>query len=241
MTTVTHPDGQQERLFVADFCPRLGAYLAERHASGYDAVAAPARFLLWLATHVGEGGEGDHPAPDPLREYLARTGRIPELSAEEETALAVRIEAGRDAERRLAEVGDVLTGGERGGLEQVAVDGVLARNQLQEANVRLVVAVAKRYTDRGIHFLDLVQEGNKGLVRAIEKYDRTKGYRFATYATWWIRQAITRAVAGRTRAIRLRPDEVAGIGKLARTERQMLQDLGRLPTPEELAAELGMT
>ena len=181
-------------LFVADFYPELGEYLAEQHAAGYDAGPGQARFQAWLGEHA-EGMAG----ADPLRDYLKQIGKIPGLTIEQEAELAQRIEAGLAAERKLAEDGDHLTPGERIDLEWVAEVGARARNHLLEANLRLVVSLAKRYTGRGMAFLDLIQEGNLGLIRAVERFDYTKGYRFSTYATWWIRQAITRALAGRPR------------------------------------------
>jgi DNA-directed RNA polymerase sigma subunit (sigma70/sigma32) len=176
-------------LFVADFYPKLGEYLAEQHAAGYDAGSGRARFQAWLGEHA-EAGDAD-----PVRDYLKQVGKIPGLTAEQEAELAQRIEAGLAAERKLAEDGNRLTASERIDLEWVAEVGTRARNHLLEANLRLVVAVAKRFTGRGMLFLDLIQEGNLGLIRAVEHFDYTKGYRFSTYATWWIRQAITRALA----------------------------------------------
>jgi RNA polymerase primary sigma factor len=218
MTSVIQPDDRREALFIADFYPRLGAWLAQQHESGYDAAAGRARFLLWLATHAG--------------------GRIPQLSAEEETDLATRIRAGHRAEERLAEGGGAPAGQARADLERVAQDGALAGNRLAEANLWLVVSLAKGYDGRGVPFPDLVQEGNLGLLRAVQRYDHTKGYRFATFATWWIRQAINRAVAGRPRLIPVPEPEAGGMDELTVRARWMLQILGREPTPEELAAEL---
>jgi DNA-directed RNA polymerase sigma subunit (sigma70/sigma32) len=189
MTTSTHPDHDAAGLFVADFYPRLGEYLAKRQSGGYDATAGRARFQAWLTEHA----EADE--ADPLEAYLARISQIPELSAEQEAALAARIKAGRDAERELASGGGP-SGDGRADLEWIAADGRRARTELLEANLRLVIAVARRFSGRGVAFGDLVQEGNLGLVRAVEKFDHTKGYRFPAYATWWIRQAITRAVLG---------------------------------------------
>ena len=173
-------------------------------------------------------------------------GHVAELSrffaAEQEAELARRIEAGRRAEEKLAEGGGRNLGADaRIDLEWIAEDGTRAKNHLLEANLRLVVSLAKRYTGRGMLFLDLIQEGNLGLIRAVEKFDYTKGYKFSTYATWWIRQAITRAMADQARTIRIPVHMVEVINKLARVQRQMLQDLGREPTPEELAVELDMT
>ena len=181
-------------LFVADFYPKLGEYLAEQHAAGYDAGPGRARFQAWLAEHA-EGTAGT----DPVRDYLKQIGKIPGLTIEQEAELAQRIEAGLAAERKLAEDTDGLTPGERIDLEWVAEVGARARNHLLEANLRLVVAVARRFTGHGLPFLDLIQEGNLGLIRAVEHFDYTKDYRFSTYATWWIRQAITRAMAAQPR------------------------------------------
>ena len=177
---------------------------------------------------------------DPVKDYLKQIGKVPLLNAEQEVELAKRIKAGLFAEEKLAEGYD-LTGDQRIDLEWIAEDGRRAKNHLLEANLRLVVSLAKRYTGRGMLFLDLIQEGNLGLIRAVEKFDYTKGYKFSTYATWWIRQAITRAMADQARTIRIPVHMVEVINKLARVQRQMLQDLGREPTPEELAVELDMT
>jgi RNA polymerase primary sigma factor len=178
---------------------------------------------------------------DPVKDYLKQIGKVPLLNAEQEVELAKRIEAGLFAEEKLAELVATLTTDQRIDLEWIADDGTRAKNHLLEANLRLVVSLAKRYTGRGMLFLDLIQEGNLGLIRAVEKFDYTKGYKFSTYATWWIRQAITRAMADQARTIRIPVHMVEVINKLARVQRQMLQDLGREPTPEELAVELDMT
>ena len=178
---------------------------------------------------------------DPVKDYLKQIGKVPLLNAEQEVELAKRIEAGLFAEEKLADGGKAMPHDVRGDLEWIAEDGRRAKNHLLEANLRLVVSLAKRYTGRGMLFLDLIQEGNLGLIRAVEKFDYTKGYKFSTYATWWIRQAITRAMADQARTIRIPVHMVEVINKLARVQRQMLQDLGREPTPEELAAELDMT
>jgi RNA polymerase primary sigma factor len=178
---------------------------------------------------------------DPVKDYLKQIGKVPLLNAEQEVELAKRIEAGLFAEEKLAEGRASLHPEARGDLEWIADDGRRAKDHLLEANLRLVVSLAKRYTGRGMLFLDLIQEGNLGLIRAVEKFDYTKGYKFSTYATWWIRQAITRAMADQARTIRIPVHMVEVINKLARVQRQMLQDLGREPTPEELAAELDMT
>jgi RNA polymerase primary sigma factor len=178
---------------------------------------------------------------DPVKDYLKQIGKVPLLNAEQEVELAKRIEAGLFAEEKLAEGGRSLTTDQRIDLEWIADDGTRAKNHLLEANLRLVVSLAKRYTGRGMLFLDLIQEGNLGLIRAVEKFDYTKGYKFSTYATWWIRQAITRAMADQARTIRIPVHMVEVINKLARVQRQMLQDLGREPSPDELAVELDMT
>jgi RNA polymerase primary sigma factor len=178
---------------------------------------------------------------DPVKDYLKQIGKVRLLNAEQEVELAKRIEAGLFAEEKLAERGAGLTREQQRDLEWIAADGRRAKDHLLEANLRLVVSLAKRYTGRGMLFLDLIQEGNLGLIRAVEKFDYTKGYKFSTYATWWIRQAITRAMADQARTIRIPVHMVEVINKLARVQRQMLQDLGREPTPDELAVELDMT
>ena len=177
---------------------------------------------------------------DPVKDYLKQIGKVPLLNAEQEVELAKRIEAGLFAEEKLAGRENLSTDA-RIDLEWIAEDGARAKDHLLEANLRLVVSLAKRYTGRGMLFLDLIQEGNLGLIRAVEKFDYTKGYKFSTYATWWIRQAITRAMADQARTIRIPVHMVEIINKLARAQRQMLQDLGREPTPDELAVELDMT
>jgi RNA polymerase primary sigma factor len=177
---------------------------------------------------------------DPVKDYLKQIGKVALLNAEQEVELAKRIEAGLFAEEKLNS-GEKLDPKLRRELFWIAEDGRRAKNHLLEANLRLVVSLAKRYTGRGMLFLDLIQEGNLGLIRAVEKFDYTKGYKFSTYATWWIRQAITRAMADQARTIRIPVHMVEVINKLARVQRQMLQDLGREPTPEELAKELDMT
>jgi RNA polymerase primary sigma factor len=199
---------------------------------------------------VSGDDDEDLPAPrvavagasaDPVKDYLKQIGKVPLLNAGQEVELAKRIEAGLFAEEKLAEGGRNLCADARIDLEQVAEDGRRAKNHLLEANLRLVVSLARRYTGRGMLFLDLIQEGNLGLIRGVEKFDYTKGYKFSTYATWWIRQAITRAMADQSRTIRLPVHMAEAISRLARVQRQMLQDLGREPTPDELAAELDMT
>jgi len=177
---------------------------------------------------------------DPVKDYLKQIGKVPLLNAEMEVELAKRIEAGLFSEEKLNKGGKVSPKS-LDELTWISEDGRRAKNHLLEANLRLVVSLAKRYTGRGMLFLDLIQEGNLGLIRAVEKFDYTKGYKFSTYATWWIRQAITRAMADQARTIRIPVHMVEVINKLARVQRQMLQDLGREPTPEELAKELDMT
>jgi RNA polymerase primary sigma factor len=178
---------------------------------------------------------------DPVKDYLKQIGKVALLNAEQEVTLAKRIEAGLFAEETLNENELDSTPQAAEDLEWIRDDGRKAKNHLLEANLRLVVSLAKRYTGRGMLFLDLIQEGNLGLIRAVEKFDYTKGYKFSTYATWWIKQAITRAMADQARTIRIPVHMVEVINKLARVQRQMLQDLGREPTPEELAEELDMT
>lgn len=177
---------------------------------------------------------------DPVKDYLKQIGKVALLNAAEEVELAMRIEAGLFAEDKLATTKNLPKKLERE-LKWVAKDGQRAKAHLLGANLRLVVSLAKRYTGRGMQFLDLIQEGNLGLIRAVEKFDYTKGFKFSTYATWWIRQAITRAMADQARTIRIPVHMVEVINKLARVQRQMLQDLGREPTPEELSHELDMT
>ncbi len=198
---------------------------------------------------VSQADESDEPVQqvmvagataDPVKDYLKQIGKVPLLNAEMEVELAKRIEAGLFSDEKLAK-GGKISAKPLEELEWIAEDGRRAKNHLLEANLRLVVSLAKRYTGRGMLFLDLIQEGNLGLIRAVEKFDYTKGYKFSTYATWWIRQAITRAMADQARTIRIPVHMVEVINKLARVQRQMLQDLGREPTPEELAKELDMT
>ncbi|RBO96422.1 RNA polymerase sigma factor [Nocardia puris] len=181
---------------------------------------------------------------DSVRAYLKQIGKVALLNAEEEVELAKRIEAGLYAAekmREFAEAGEKLPVATRRDFNWIIRDGNRAKNHLLEANLRLVVSLAKRYTGRGMAFLDLIQEGNLGLIRAVEKFDYTKGYKFSTYATWWIRQAITRAMADQARTIRIPVHMVEVINKLGRIQRELLQDLGREPTPEELAKEMDIT
>ncbi len=259
MTSEPQSDDGRAALFLADFYPELGAWLAGQYGSGYDAEAGRARFLDWLAAHADESAA--------LADYRAMVVWIPRLTAEEEAQLATRIRAGRRAEERLAEGGGALAGEAQAELEPVAQDGLLAGNRLLEANLWLVVSLAGRFAGRGVPFSDLIQEGNQGLIRAVRKYDPAKGYRFPTYATWWIRQGIARAVAGRSRdetrsagsvmeagrdgaerqepgrpaPVRVRVRPTVGVAGLTGTEARMLEYLGREPTPEELAAELDLS
>jgi RNA polymerase primary sigma factor len=198
---------------------------------------------------LSDEDEADEPLPqvrqagasaDPVKDYLRQIGRVPLLTAAQEVELAKRIEAGLFAADKLEYAGG-LTAELRRELSILAEDGRRARDELLEANLRLVVSLAKRYTGRGLFFLDLIQEGNLGLIRAVEKFDYTKGFKFSTYATWWIRQAISRAMADQSRTIRIPVHMVEALNRLSRVQRQMLQDLGREPRPEELAGELDMT
>ena len=179
------------------------------------------------------------PTSDLVRIYLREIGRVPLLTAEDEVELAKTIEAGLFAEEKL-QGGFPLFGAAHCDLEMLVRDGLRAKQRLTEANLRLVVSIAKRYIGRGMLFLDLIQEGNLGLIRAVEKFDYTKGYKFSTYATWWIRQAITRAIADQARTIRIPVHMVETINKLARVQRQLHQDLGREPAPDEIALEMGL-
>jgi len=189
MTVGSGEHHDPEDLFAADSYSQLGEYLAEQHGAGYDAASGRARFRAWL----GENAKGDEAGQ--VREYLKQVGKVPGLTAEQEAELAQRIEAGLAAEQKLAEGGDRLAASERVDLEWVAEVGTRARKHLLAANLRLVVAVARRFAGHGMPLLDLIHEGNLGLIRAVENFDYTKDYRFTTYATWWIRQAITRALA----------------------------------------------
>jgi len=191
---------------------------------------------------VGRNTPDEEPGPraptsDPVRMYLKEIGRVPLLTAEEEVDLARRVEAGLFASEKLC-TSHRLDPALRRDLALIERDGQFAKKRLIEANLRLVVSIAKRYVGRGMLFLDLIQEGNLGLIRAVEKFDYTKGYKFSTYATWWIRQAITRAIADQARTIRIPVHMVETINKLVRIQRQLLMDLGREPTPEEIGKEM---
>ena len=177
---------------------------------------------------------------DPVRMYLKEIGKVDLLSPEEEVTLAERMQKGNEAAERIANEGDAIPAEERAQLEKDIKLGDRAKKRLAEANLRLVVSIAKRYVGRGMLFLDLIQEGNLGLIKAVEKFDSTKGFKFSTYATWWIRQAITRAIADQARTIRIPVHMVETINRLVRTQRQLVQKLGREATPEELAKELDM-
>ncbi|MBI2704749.1 MAG: RNA polymerase sigma factor RpoD [Actinobacteria bacterium] len=206
-----------------------------------DAFEKRARRLRTMGAR--DSGSG---SSDPVRMYLKEIGRVPLLRAEEEVALAKRIEAGAEASEKLfelSEAGDLdkVEFADRRKLERCARDGERAKHELTQANLRLVVSIAKRYVGRGMLILDLIQEGNLGLMRAVEKFDYTKGFKFSTYATWWIRQAITRAIADQARTIRIPVHMVESIHKVHRVQRQLVQDLEREPTIEELAEKVDMT
>jgi RNA polymerase primary sigma factor len=200
--------------------------------------------LVKVPRHTADRGSGG--SADPVRVYLKEIGRVALLTGPEEVALAKRIEAGGIAGARLAELTaagrvDELDTAARRKLERTSRDGERAKSDLIQANLRLVVSIAKRYVGRGLHLLDLIQEGNLGLMRAVEKFDYTKGFKFSTYATWWIRQAITRAIADQARTIRIPVHMVESINKVHRIQRQMMQELEREPTVDELAAKVDMT
>jgi len=210
-----------------------------------EAAAKPSRPRQTAAERVdaalGAGRDrGESGSFDPVRMYLKEIGKVSLLTAEQEVTLAKRIEAGVQAEERLEAIPDASTE-RRTGEESIVEDGELAKRQLTEANLRLVVSIAKRYVGRGMALLDLVQEGNLGLIRAVEKFDYTKGFKFSTYATWWIRQAITRAIADQARTIRIPVHMVETMNKVLRVQRSMLQELGREPTVDELAVKVDMT
>ncbi len=200
------------------------------------ASAAPVRHSRAARPERTEGG-----GFDPVRMYLKEIGKVPLLTGPQEVSLAKRIEAGVHATERLEDLTAPLSDEAQASLQAVAVDGDIAKKQLTEANLRLVVSIAKRYVGRGMALLDLVQEGNLGLIRAVEKFDYTKGFKFSTYATSWIRQAITRAIADQARTIRIPVHMVETMNKVLRIQRQMLQELGREPTVEEVAAKVELT
>ena len=239
------PDAVAEKLG-AEVIAGLAEALSDEDDDETEKVALPAGALV-----LSSNDDDDAPSvstmitgatADPVKDYLKQIGKVALLNAEQEVELALRVEAGLFSEEKLS----AMTNSQKTTklareLHELAKDGQRAKNHLLGANLRLVVSLAKRYTGRGMQFLDLIQEGNLGLIRAVEKFDYTKGFKFSTYATWWIRQAITRAMADQARTIRIPVHMVEVINKLARVQRQMLQDLGREPTPEELARELDMT
>ena len=239
------PDAVAEKLG-AEVIAGLAEALSDEEDDETEKVALPAGALV-----LSSNDDDDAPSvstmitgatADPVKDYLKQIGKVALLNAEQEVELALRVEAGLFSEEKLS----AMTKSQKTTklareLHELAKDGQRAKNHLLGANLRLVVSLAKRYTGRGMQFLDLIQEGNLGLIRAVEKFDYTKGFKFSTYATWWIRQAITRAMADQARTIRIPVHMVEVINKLARVQRQMLQDLGREPTPEELARELDMT
>jgi RNA polymerase primary sigma factor len=250
------PETELEEVDVVAVVAAVAEVAADADADDIDEDGEPKPKAVAATEETEESGfvirdddEDDAPAQqvitagataDPVKDYLKQIGKVALLNAEQEVELAKRIEAGLFAEEKLNAEGKMDMKLKRE-LWWIAQDGKKAKNHLLEANLRLVVSLAKRYTGRGMLFLDLIQEGNLGLIRAVEKFDYTKGYKFSTYATWWIRQAITRAMADQARTIRIPVHMVEVINKLARVQRQMLQDLGREPTPEELAKELDMT
>jgi RNA polymerase primary sigma factor len=207
---------------------------------GVEIVEAPPEDQEDLRREVQDGARRAVTG-DLVRIYLREIGRVPLLTAQDEVDLAKSIEAGLFAEEKLQGDRAACGGTLLSDLAQLATDGMQAKQRLIEANLRLVVSIAKRYIGRGLVFLDLIQEGNLGLIRAVEKFDYTKGYKFSTYATWWIRQAITRAIADQARTIRIPVHMVETINKMARIQRQLHQDLGREATPEEIAEEMGLT
>jgi RNA polymerase primary sigma factor len=209
---------------------------------GVDVMEAPPDEVEEIRPPSGADAARRAATGDLVRIYLREIGRVPLLTAQDEVELAKGIEAGLFAEEKLQAgfAADAGNGTLMGELTLIAADGLRAKQRLIEANLRLVVSIAKRYIGRGLVFLELIQEGNLGLIRAVEKFDYTKGYKFSTYATWWIRQAITRAIADQARTIRIPVHMVETINKMARIQRQLHQDLGREPTPDEIAAEMGL-
>jgi RNA polymerase primary sigma factor len=252
------PDAEDADLEPADTQgaePTAAAAAAEAHADEDEEIAEPSEKDKASGDFVWDEDESEAlrqarkdaeltASADSVRAYLKQIGKVALLNAEEEVELAKRIEAGLYATQLMTELterGDKLPAAQRRDMVWICRDGDRAKNHLLEANLRLVVSLAKRYTGRGMAFLDLIQEGNLGLIRAVEKFDYTKGYKFSTYATWWIRQAITRAMADQARTIRIPVHMVEVINKLGRIQRELLQDLGREPTPEELAKEMDIT
>ena len=226
-------EGSLRRLLSSEGVEVLDVPPAERdgHVAEADAERTERQKLDELALRA--------PTNDPVRMYLKEIGRVPLLTAEEEVDLAKRVEAGEAATVLLASVD--VTPEWRMSLRRIERQGQLSKRRLVEANLRLVVSIAKRYVGRGLLFLDLIQEGNLGLIRAVEKFDYTKGYKFSTYATWWIRQAITRAIADQARTIRIPVHMVETIHRLQRIQRALLQERGREATPEEIAAQMELT
>ena len=221
-------------LLAADLPPEsMDAVLQALTAAGVEVAEDPED----SAAPSDDAPQQAGPTSDPVRLYLKEIGKVPLLNAEQEVDLAKRIEAGLFAAEKLLLEAD-LPAALRRDLERVAADGTVAKRALVEANLRLVVSIAKRYVGRGMLFLDLIQEGNVGLIRAVEKFDYARGFKFSTYATWWIRQAITRAVADQARTIRIPVHMVETINKLLRIQRSLLQELGREPTPAEIGAQM---
>ncbi|MCC6338757.1 MAG: RNA polymerase sigma factor RpoD [Acidimicrobiia bacterium] len=212
--------------------PAAGAGPAGTEAPAPGRVSPGSAFVPRPGSHRETGSF------DPVRMYLKEIGKVPLLSGQQEVTLAMRIEAGVAAAEKAAD-SESLSHPEQAGLSAVDADGELAKRELIEANLRLVVSIAKRYTGRGMALLDLIQEGNLGLIRAVEKFDYTKGFKFSTYATWWIRQAITRAIADQARTIRIPVHMVETMNRVIRTHRELVQELGREPTADEVAAKIG--
>ena len=258
MSTGSNAGDDRGKLFVADFYPKLGEYLAERHADGYDAVAARARFTIWLAQHAdksamrpppvdpgGAGGQappptaGDAMARDAPADHIAETDEATDPGALERGELGMLMAAAeRGAQDELAALG-APTANERADLKRAAGHGLSAEDRLLRTHLRLIASIAERYAGRGLPFLELIAAGNLGLIRAAEKFDDSRGYTFSTYATWWIRQAITRAVADNAKSARVPVHTARAISEIAVVQRRLSRELGREPTPEELAAELG--
>ncbi|MEU1725134.1 RNA polymerase sigma factor [Nonomuraea sp. NPDC005692] len=228
------PDAYRPATFSRRPCPQAGSVTERPPNASEERILSQAAEVLELDDTIADGGTTV--GADSVKTYLKEIGRVPLLTAEQEIELAKRIEAGLFARERLdSEPG--LSSDLRADLEWIADDGLRAKRRMLEANLRLVVSIAKRYTGRGMLFLDLIQEGNLGLIRTIEKFDYRLGYKFSTYATWWIKQAITRAMADQARTIRIPVHMVELINKVARVQRRLQSDLGREPTPEEIAAE----